>query len=161
VLLVPVILAVGNLYRTLRWPDGARPEQLTVGTMIASSAMLAMTGLLTAIPLRIPTGSPVPLLLIGAQTAAFSIQFLLFFVLQKRGGPVYLSLLGSVAAVVGVPFAIVLLGEPPLRGLVPAALLIGTGVALVARGGMRRRRLPVLADRMAEAREEQACPSHG
>lgn len=37
--------------------------------------------------------------------------------LQKRGGPVYLSLPGPVAAMVGVPAAVLLLGEPPRKGL--------------------------------------------
>lgn len=44
-------------------------------------------------------------------------------------------MLGWVAAVVGVPIAVLLLGEDPLPGLAPAAVLIATGILFVARGG--------------------------
>jgi drug/metabolite transporter (DMT)-like permease len=75
-----------------------------------------------------------PVLLILAQTAVFSVMYLLYFVLQKHGGPVYLSFLGSVAAVVGVPIAVLILGEAPPQGLFVGGVLIALGIVLVTLG---------------------------
>jgi drug/metabolite transporter (DMT)-like permease len=131
-LAVPVILATGNVYRTLRWPKGARPEELAPPMMTCAALMLIAWGaLVPQATLAVPLDRPAPLALIAAQTAVFSIQYLLYFVLQKRGGPVYLSLLGSVGAVVGVPAAVLLLGEAPPRGLAVGATLIALGIALM------------------------------
>lgn len=144
-LAAPSFLAFGNIYRTARWPSGAAPDQLAPGMLGASGLMLLVVGVLTgwvlpkgiggAFSLAVPTGSAVPVLLVLAQTATFSVMYLLFFVLQKRGGPVYLSLLGSVAAVVGVPIAVFLLGEAPPEGLAIGGALIALGVGLLTLGG--------------------------
>ncbi len=136
-LVAPIVLAVGNLYRTLRWPQGAEPDALAPGMLLASAAMLLLAGTLPGASLAVPMDSLTPLLLILAQAAAFSLQYLLFFVLQKHGGPVYLSLLGSVAAVVGVPIAVLLLGETPPQGLLFGALLIALGIGFVTRRSVR------------------------
>lgn len=55
----------------------------------------------------------------------------MFRVIAVLLGPVLLSLLGAVAAVLAVPFAIIALGEAPPTGLVPGAALIASGIALV------------------------------
>jgi drug/metabolite transporter (DMT)-like permease len=137
-LTVPVLLAIGNIYRTLRWPPGARADQLAPGMLAACAVMLLGFGLVTGTPLGFEgSGKIEAYLLIAAQAAAFAIQYVIYFILQKRGGPVYLSLIGSVAAVVGVPFAVLLLGEAWPAGIVTAAVLIGAGIWLVT--GTRRR----------------------
>ncbi len=134
-LLAPVFLAAGNLYRTVAWPPGARPAELAPGMLAVAGVSLVGLGAIGLFPLSVPTDRLVPALLIALQAFAFAAQFRLFFVLQERGGPVFLSLLGSVAAATGVPVAILVLGEAPLAGLAPAALLIALGVLLVARRG--------------------------
>jgi drug/metabolite transporter (DMT)-like permease len=138
----PLILAVGNIYRTIRWPEGATPDELAPGMLAASGLMLLAVGALPGTLLRdvsrfslvVPTDNAAPVLVILAQMAAFSFQYLLFFVLQKHGGPVYLSLLGSVGAVVGVPIAVLLLGEAPPQGLAIGGILIALGVGLLTFG---------------------------
>ena len=137
-LVAPVVLAVGNIYRTLRWPAGVEADQLAPGMLAASGAILLLLGLVPGFSLAVPMDSIAPALLILAQAAAFAVQYLLFFVLQKRGGPVYLSLLGSVAAIVGVPIAVLLLGEAPPEGLLAGAVLIALGIGLVTRRGAKR-----------------------
>ncbi|SJN10557.1 Permease of the drug/metabolite transporter (DMT) superfamily [Halomonas citrativorans] len=127
----PVLLAIGNLYRTLRWPAGVSGDALAPGMLIAAAALLFSVGLLPGFSLGIPSGQRLPLLLIALQSMVFAGQFLLLFLLQKTGGPVLLSLLGSVGAVVGVPVAIVIQGEAAPEGLLPGALLIGAGIALL------------------------------
>ena len=81
-----------------------------------------------------PAGT-LPYTLILVQTLVFALQFLLLFVLQRRGGPVYLSLLGSVGAVVAIPVAVLLLDERPPAGLALGATLIALGIALLTFGG--------------------------
>jgi drug/metabolite transporter (DMT)-like permease len=138
---VPLILAVGNLYRTLHWPAGARPEELAPPMMTAAAVKLLVAGaFLPGASLAIPLDRGAAMLLVAAYTATLSLQYLIYFVLQKRGGPVYLSLLGSVAAVVGVPLAVLVLDESPPRGLAIGATLIALGIAAMtwAAGRVRK-----------------------
>lgn len=132
----PVLLAIGNLYRTLRWPEGASPNALAPGMLIAAVVLLGATSLLPNFSLTVPLGGFLPLGLITLQAFIFAGQFQLLFLLQKTGGPVLLSLLGSVGAIVGVPVAVFLQGESPPDGLILGASLIALGVALVTWGGM-------------------------
>ena len=137
------LLAVGNLYRTARWPEGATPSDLAPGTLAASVVLLLAAGGGAALgpgeggafSLAVPLGWAGPLVLIAVAVATYSVQYALFFVLQREGGPVYLSLLGSVAAVVGVPFAVVVLGEPVPTGLAVAGVLVAVGVVLLTGRG--------------------------
>ena len=133
----PVLLAIGNLYRTLRWPEGASPNALAPGMLIAAVILLGATSLLPDFSLTVPLGGVLPLGLITLQAFIFAGQFQLLFLLQKTGGPVLLSLLGSVGAIVGVPVAVFLQGESPPDGLILGASLIALGVALVTWGGMK------------------------
>ncbi|WP_248910741.1 DMT family transporter [Halocatena marina] len=138
----PILLAVGNIYRTARWPEGVAPDELAPGMLAASGAILLIVGTImgtffggpAGFSLAVPTDRATPVLLILAQTTTFSFMYLLFFVLQKHGGPVYLSLLGSVGAIVGVPIAVLLLGEAPSQGLAVGGVLIAFGVGLLTLG---------------------------
>lgn len=133
----PVLLAIGNIYRTLRWPKGASPNALAPGMLIAAVILLGATSLLPNFSLSVPMGSLLPLGLIIFQAFIFAGQFLLLFLLQKTGGPVLLSLLGTVGAVVGVPVAVILQGEDPPDGLILGASLIAFGIVLVVWGGTK------------------------
>ena len=139
----PVLLAIGNIYRSLRWPDNASPIALAPGMLIASAIMLGLVGMLPTFTLAIPAIEILPISLIILQACIFAGQFVLLFVLQKTGGPVLLSLLGAVGAVVGVPVAIFLQGESPPEGLFIGASLIALGVALVTWGGIKMTRLSI------------------
>lgn len=141
-LTVPVLLASGNIYRTARWPEGVASDELAPGMLAMSGIMLLAVGAIagtflggvSGFSLAVPVGRTMPVLLILAQTAVFSVMYLLYFVLQKHGGPVYLSFLGSVAAVVGVPIAVLILGEAPPQGLAVGGVLIALGIGLVTLG---------------------------
>ena len=138
----PVLLAVGNIYRTARWPEGVASDELAPGMLAASGLMLLIVGATAGtflggavgFSLAVPTGRAAPILLILAQIATFSVMYLLYFVLQKASGPVYLSLLGSVGAIVGVPIAVLLLGETQPQGLAVGGVLIAVGVVLLTLG---------------------------
>lgn len=147
-LTVPVLLAAGNLYRSARWPAGATPEELAPGMLAASAVMLLVFGTASgalglpprSFSLSLPAfSSTIAWLLIG-HSVILAASYALFFVLQKTGGPVYLSLIGSVAAVTGVPFAVVWLDETLPDGLLVAGVLITAGVAMLTRSQGSRHR---------------------
>lgn len=141
----PVLLAIGNIYRTLRWPPNASPSALAPGMLIAAAVQLGLVGMLPNFSLAVPLVSAsiggvfgsLSVGLIGLQALLFAGQFLLLFLLQKTGGPVLLSLLGAVGAVVGVPIAVFIQGEAPPEGLILGASLIAIGVISVTLGGVR------------------------
>lgn len=139
VLVAPVLLAVGNIYRTADWPPGAAAEELAPGMLVGAVLILLPVGLLPGFSLSVPSTATAHAL-IAALSVLFAVLYLCFFVLQERGGPVYLSLLGSVAAVVGSAVAIVVLGEEAPAGLLPSGLLVAVGVGLLTWGSNRGRR---------------------
>lgn len=133
----PVLLAIGNIYRTLRWPENASPNALAPGMLVMAVILLGIISMLPDFSLVVSLADFRSFALIIVQACIFAGQFLLLFLLQKTGGPVLLSLLGSVGAVVGVPVAVFLQGESPPDGLILGASLIALGVALVTWGGMK------------------------
>jgi drug/metabolite transporter (DMT)-like permease len=138
-LAAPVLLAVGNLYRSYRWPRGVRPEALAPCMLGGSAVLLFAAGLLPSIDFGIATDQTTLLLVVG-QTLCFTVQYTLFFLLQYRGGPVMLSLIGAVGAIFGVPFAVLVLGEAAPQGLLLSAALILSGVWLTSWGGLRQQK---------------------
>lgn len=133
----PVLLAIGNIYRTLYWPANLSASALAPGMLIAASGLLALVSIVPHYSLAVPMTAILPFGVIVLQAFVFAAQFLLLFLLQKTGGPVLLSLLGAVGAVVGVPIAIFLQNESPPDGLILGASLIALGVILVTYGGVK------------------------
>jgi drug/metabolite transporter (DMT)-like permease len=132
-LAAPVVVAAGNIYRTLRWPPGATAIELAPGMLLASALLLLAFAALAGLPVSLPLDRGAALGLLAAQAAIFAVMYTLYFVLQRLAGPVYLSQIGSVGAVSGAAIAILALGEAPPEGLPAAAVLIVAGVALVNR----------------------------
>lgn len=130
----PVVLAIGNLYRTIAWPEGLAPDELAPAMLSAGAVILVALSALPMFSLAVDVSDVGHAAVIAAQIATFCVQYWLFFILQQRGGPVYLSLLGSVAAVVGSAIAIVLLNETAPAGLVPAGIAIAIGITLLTAG---------------------------
>jgi drug/metabolite transporter (DMT)-like permease len=129
----PVFISLGNIYRTLRWPPGATALSLAPGMLIFGSALLAPVLALAGVPLAPVAITRAAAWLLVGQTAIFTATYALYFVLQKLAGPVYLSQIGSVAAIFGAALAFLALGEPANAGLLIAAGLILAGVVLVNR----------------------------
>ncbi len=130
----PVLLAIGNIYRSVRWPPGESADALAPGMLIAATLMLMLAAIVPGLSLRVPPESGWNVYgLIVLQAAVFAGQFQLLFVLQKAGGPVLLSLLGAVGAITGVPVAVFLLGETVPGGLLVGSVLIGLGIWCLSR----------------------------
>ncbi len=144
-LLVPVFLAIGNIYRTWDWPGDTGPTELAIGSHLAAAAML-----LVAI-LALPGGGSLHLLgqvpwVVAVQAVSAAVMFPVYFRLQAVGGPVYLSQIGYVAAAVGLFSGTLFLGEH-YRGLTwVGALVIVVGVFITTKA-QTRKEMPAMATR--------------
>lgn len=130
-LLAPLLLASGNVFRTLAWPAGLKP-------LAAASLLLALQAAVL-MPLAVAMGEfEAPSALLRAQdlalsgagilTAAF---YLGAFELQRRGGPVVVGQLGYVITVASLAIGAFAFGERYPRSLFVAVAVVLTGVMLV------------------------------
>jgi drug/metabolite transporter (DMT)-like permease len=131
-LLVPVSLAVGNIYRTFDWPQGTGPIELAVGSHLAAAAMLLAGAAATGEAGAFASLAELSLLVV-AQVASASAMFAFFFRLQAVGGPVYLSQIGYVAAAVGLVSGTLFLGERYQLLTWLGAAIIFAGVLMTTR----------------------------
>ncbi len=129
----PIVIAFGNIYRTLRWPAGAASLALAPGMLFGALLFLAGGLILTGQTFEYPFESGFAVLLLVVQIAAFSTMYTLYFVLQRLAGPVYMSQVGSVGALAGSAISILILGEIPPPNLPIAAMLTAFAVFLVTR----------------------------
>ncbi len=136
-LCIPVFLATGNIYRTLKWPEGAKPVDLALGMMLAGFLALAVFTASFGVPVSPANWSLEATGLLAAQTAIFATQYGLYFRLQQTAGPVYLSQIGSVAAVVGLGLGYLIFGEIPNAAKLAAVAAVGAGIVLVTLGRSR------------------------
>jgi len=135
-LCVPVFLALGNIYRARYWPAGASPLSLAPGMLLGGALLLVPLGLFGVdLAPRLENTAAVGLL--ALQMLLFAAVYALFFVLQNLAGTVFLSQIGSVAAITGAAIAIGLLGEQGSLSMLLAALCIVCGVLLVAWRGAK------------------------
>ena len=134
-LLIPALLAAGNIYRTYDWPEGADPVELAVGSHFASAIMLLAAMLIQGEASFAPLAA-IPCITI-AQVIASAAMFAFYFRLQAVGGPVYLSQIGYVGAGVGLLSGTLLLGERyQLLTWVGAAVIV-VGVVMTTRAQAR------------------------
>jgi len=130
---VPVSLAVANIFRTVAWPGDTPPLALATGMLLTTAVLLfgamAMTGTFYG-PLPVRHAGDVAVL---AQAALAGPSYLLFFRLQQRGGPVYLSQIGYVITAVGVVAGAVAFEEAFTLWMWLAIGLMAVGLALVNR----------------------------
>lgn len=128
-LLIPVALALGNIYRTMDWPAHAGSLELAYGSHFAAAGVLLVVGF--ASPWGFDPGplASVPLE-VALQVASSAGLFVFFFRLQVVGGPVYLSQMGYVAAALGLVSGTMFLGETYAILTWVGAGIIAVGVAM-------------------------------
>ncbi|MDJ0739994.1 MAG: EamA family transporter [Gammaproteobacteria bacterium] len=129
---IPLVIAAGNLYRTQFWPRGARPRLLAALMLLLAAVLTApfAAAIEGSDDLARLLGNDALVTLIAVNVAAFALQFVAYFALQKTAGPVYFSQIGSVAAAVGTPAAVLFLGESLPGNFALAAGLIVAGALL-------------------------------
>ena len=138
-MLVPLSLAVGNVYRTSHWPTGATPEQLAPGTLLAGAVLVLL--------MVVVSGSAHSLFFCGMdlwtivaiQSVLTAISYRGFFHLQKRTSPTFLSQLGFVITPAGLLFGIVFFGESYGWAVWGGVVLLLIGVVL-SNGATRERK---------------------
>jgi len=125
-LAIPMVLACGNIYRTMDWPENASPDVLAFWAHAFSVVVFLIILLATqgTIPLSQLGAAPLAAL---AQALVAGITFPIYFRLQQKGGPVLLSQIGYIAAAVSLIAATFLLGEK-------YSLLTWAGAAIIAFG---------------------------
>ncbi|MGB8313915.1 MAG: DMT family transporter, partial [Aestuariivirga sp.] len=128
-LLIPVFLGIGNVYRTLAWPEGASPRKLAAHTNLAAVPFLAAVALIQTGTIDFTPLAQIPFLIMS-QLAVSTLMFLMFFRLQQVGGPTYLSQIGYAAAAVGVIIGVAWFGETYPAGVWAGAGVIAVGIAL-------------------------------
>lgn len=131
-LLVPVFLAVGNIYRTMDWPAGTGPIELAAGSHLASAAMLLAGLLVTGEAGTFAKLAEMPVLVL-AQAISSAAMFAFFFRLQAVGGPVYLSQIGYVAAAISLVAGVFFLGERYAALTWAGAAIVTLGVVLTTK----------------------------
>lgn len=145
-LLIPFFLSIGNVYRTLDWPENAGPIELAAGSHLASAFILVLVFLTRNEISEIELLADIPFLTLG-QILSAALMFAFFFRLQTVGGPIYLSQIGYVAAVIGLASGMLLLGETYYLGTWLACLLIIAGVAMTTFAQIREAKARQLAAR--------------
>ncbi|OSQ49557.1 DMT family transporter [Thalassospira alkalitolerans] len=129
--LIPVSLAIGNVYRTVAWPKGASPLTLASGMMLASAVLCLMfeTG---RDQLHVPDiDSGAAWLIIAVQMAVGSLMYICHFELQRVAGPVFLSQIGYVMALTSLAGGTLLLGETLRLELIVTLGCVVAGTFLV------------------------------
>lgn len=134
---IPILLAFGNLYRTLDWPENSPPELLAFWSHIASSiTYLALTLLYQWLPFAdkgsfwtsLVSDLSLGQLILGGLTAP------LVFRLQRIGGPVMISQIGYVAAGTSMVIATLFLAEryPLFSWLSTTTIFVGLAITISA-----------------------------
>ncbi len=132
-LIAPLLLASGNVFRSLAWPAGLQP--IAAASLLLSTQALALVPLSVAldtfeVPQTLFRAKDVALLGAGVLTAVF---YLGAFELQKRGGAVVVGQIGYVITVASVALGVLVFGERyPLTALLAVAVVLA-GVMLVNR----------------------------
>jgi len=135
--LVPLSLALGNVYRTLDLPKGTPALVLAVGSNAVAAVLLIGFSWITGDLAEFSKLAAVPGLVV-VQTLATAAMLALFFQLQVVGGPVTLSQIGTVAAGVGVLAGTIGLGERYPTIVWIGIGIIAVGITLTVRARMRR-----------------------
>lgn len=144
--LLPVVLALGNIYRSIDWPAHASPELLAFWSHALAVCVYAVAAL--AINSHPPwhsfTAYPQ---LTGTQLLLAGLIAPLIFRLQRFGGPILLSQIGYVAAGASLVVATLIMDEyyPLVTWLCALMILVGVIISVMTPAAItpaRNRRTP-------------------
>jgi drug/metabolite transporter (DMT)-like permease len=134
--LVPLSLAIGNIYRTIDMPKNADTLVLAAGSNVVAAVLLVALAGATGDLASVPILATIPTMVL-AQVAAAAAMFPLYFQLQAVGGPVTLSQIGIVAAAVGVIAGTLGFGERYPAIVWIGIAIIAIGISLTVRARLR------------------------
>jgi drug/metabolite transporter (DMT)-like permease len=124
---VPLLLAVGNVYRSRRWPSGLAAPAAASGTMLTQAFVLASLAVPAGIDVSSLQNSWPLLVLLILTTVAGNLAG---SVLQKTAGPTAYSQIGYVIALTGVAASSFVFGEELGALFWPGLFLVFSGVLL-------------------------------
>ncbi|MCW3781873.1 DMT family transporter [Defluviimonas salinarum] len=137
---IPVALALGNIFRSRYWPAGEAPLTLAALSVLLGAALVVPAAAFSeGNALARLWQEPFLLLLTLAGALTVAAQYLLQFRLQQTAGPVYMSQIGTVAAVAGALIAVLALAESLPAFFWPAATMIAAGTVVFHRAAGRSR----------------------
>jgi drug/metabolite transporter (DMT)-like permease len=137
-LAIPALIGAGNVYRARYLPAQVPGEWLGALTLLSSSAVLALVGLATN-GAELPQ-APAAWGWLAVQAAALVGGYRLYFVLQRRAGPVTFSFMGYVMMLTGAATGAWWFGER-----LPWTMWPALGLIVLALGLMQRPRQAALA----------------
>src|SRR5262249_19396235 len=126
--LVPAAHAAGNVLRGFVLPK--RPSTSTISGVLLTAALLLAPGVVLPFQYRSWTQTAIPV--VAAAVVVATMFQVSLFRLQSMAGPVVLSQISYVAAVVGVGLTAPLIGEQPPGVLWLSVGLIALGMRLIA-----------------------------
>ena len=131
-LCIPTSLAIGNVYRTMDWPFDAHPTELAVGSNSAAAVMLLVIALLFPADTSWTMLASAPVLAV-VQIVVSAMMFIVYYRLQKAGGPLYLSQISYVAAAVALVAGTMMLSEryALLTWIGGAVILVGIAFSIL------------------------------
>lgn len=135
--IIPLSLAMGNVYRTADWPVGANPVPLAAGMMLASA--LYCLGFETLRDTLIVPSIDQSYLwgIIMVQIVVAALMYMCHFELQRVAGPVYLSQIGYVMALTTLIGGVALFNEELRPELLITLGCVVLGTFLVRPGGKK------------------------
>lgn len=129
-LIIPAMLSIGNVYRSVAWPANVTPMILASGTLLASAATLGLFAGLTETPM-FPNGAGIELVgIVVSQGLLTALTYLCAFELQRRSNPVFYSQLGAVAAMFGLLIGVIWFKESYSLTIWLGALLVILGLRI-------------------------------
>lgn len=132
-LAAPAALSLGNVYRSRAWPVGTPRLALAAGMVLAGAALLAPAAVLWPSPAPGAADLPALAAIFALQAAVTALCYPLLFLLQARGGPVYVSHLGIAISVAGLVLGGLVAGEGHGTAVWTAAALAIGGAVLANR----------------------------
>jgi drug/metabolite transporter (DMT)-like permease len=110
-LLIPVLLAAGNIYRTVDWPPGAFGPPLATVMMLGASFWLAVAMIVfdqIYWPFAFAHRGDFATIV---QIVVMAVSYVTYFELQHRSGPVYLSQISYLITITGVGIGVIVFSE--------------------------------------------------
>ncbi|WP_417531407.1 DMT family transporter [Marinobacter lipolyticus] len=150
-LLIPLSLAIGNIYRTTHWPRGATAEQLAPGMLLGGAILILVAILIRGEAATLLVGHPTLWGILTIQSMVTAVGYRGFFQLQKRSSPTFLSQLGFVITPAGLLFGILFFNESFGWAVWGGVALLMVGVVLANKPVKSRAITPCInGNRMAE-----------
>ena len=141
-MMIPLMLSIGNVYRSVAWPKGIKSMPLAAGTLLASALSLGVFASLNnneLVSAEFSLASQAMILMQGFLTA---LTYFCTFELLKRSDPVFTSQLGSVAAVFGLVIGSVWFKEVYSMQIYLGVLMVILGLRMSNKASIQK--LPLL-----------------